>query len=104
MAAHAIQLDNRRRPDNGEVTLNDGGVTAAEAAVKMLHAHSVDTIFCLPGVQNDFFFNALYDHNQSAPDPIRIVHTRHEQGAAYMALGYALGSGDVGVLARKRVV
>jgi len=77
--------------------LNNEEVNAAEAAVKMLHAHGVTTIFCLPGVQNDFFFNALYDHNRSAADPIRVVHTRHEQGAAYMALGYALATGDVGV-------
>ncbi|HLA42817.1 MAG TPA: thiamine pyrophosphate-binding protein, partial [Aggregatilineales bacterium] len=28
---------------------------------------------------------------------IRVIHTRHEQGAAYMALGYALARGDVGV-------
>jgi len=77
--------------------LNDEGVTAARAAVEMLRAHGVDTIFCLPGVQNDFFFNALFDHNRSAPEPMRVVHTRHEQGAAYMALGYALATGSVGV-------
>jgi len=77
--------------------LNNKGVTAAQAAVEMLRAHGVDTVFCLPGVQNDFFFNALYDHNESPSEQIRVVHTRHEQGAAYMALGYALGSGGVGV-------
>ena len=41
-------------------------------------------LFCLPGVQNDDFFDALVD----APD-IRPIVTRHEQGAAYMALGAA---------------
>jgi len=32
-----------------------------------------------------------------ASEPIRVVHTRHEQGAGYMALGYALATGKVGV-------
>ncbi|HEV8016504.1 MAG TPA: thiamine pyrophosphate-dependent enzyme, partial [Stellaceae bacterium] len=48
-----------------------------------------DTIFGLPGVQNDVFFAALHD----AQDKIRVVHTRHEQGAAYMALGAAMATG-----------
>jgi len=29
-------------------------------------------------------------------DKVRVVHTRHEQGAAYMALGYAQATGKVG--------
>ena len=44
-------------------------------------------------MQNDYFYNAVYD----AGDQIRAIHTRHEQGAAYMALGYALASGKTGV-------
>ena len=72
-------------------------LTGGQAAVAMLSAHGVDTIFCLPGIQNDYFFNALYDHNREAEQPIRVVHSRHEQGAGYMALGYAVASGGVGV-------
>jgi acetolactate synthase I/II/III large subunit len=68
-------------------------VTGGEAIVHALLAHGVDTIFCLPGVQNDYLYNALYD----AGDKIRAIHTRHEQGAAYMALGAALSTGGVGV-------
>jgi acetolactate synthase I/II/III large subunit len=66
-------------------------VTGGEAVVTALLAQGVDTIFCLPGVQNDYFYNALYD----AGDAIRVIHTRHEQGAAYMALGAALSTGNV---------
>jgi acetolactate synthase-1/2/3 large subunit len=66
-------------------------LTGGEAAVKSLHAHGVKTLFCIPGVQNDWFFNALYDGGKG----IRVIHTRHEQGAAYMALGYAQATGDV---------
>ncbi|MCX6044689.1 MAG: thiamine pyrophosphate-binding protein [Chloroflexi bacterium] len=67
-------------------------VTGGEAIVKSIIKHGVDTLFALPGVQNDYFFNALYD----AGDQIRVIHTRHEQGAAYMALGYTLSTGKVG--------
>lgn len=66
-------------------------LTGGEAAVQSLHAHGLKTLFCIPGVQNDWFFNALYDRGEG----IRVIHTRHEQGAAYMALGYAQASGDV---------
>ncbi|HMO60133.1 MAG TPA: thiamine pyrophosphate-binding protein, partial [Roseiflexaceae bacterium] len=68
-------------------------LTGGEAIVKSLRAYGVDTIFGLPGVQNDYFYNALYDEGGA----IRLIHTRHEQGAAYMALGYALSSDSVGV-------
>lgn len=66
--------------------------TGGEAIVKSIINHGVDTLFALPGVQNDYFFNALYDEG----DKIRVIHTRHEQGAAYMALGYTLSTGRVG--------
>jgi acetolactate synthase-1/2/3 large subunit len=68
-------------------------VTGGEAIVKSLLSHGVDTIFGLPGVQNDYFYNALYDEG----DKIRVIHPRHEQGAAYMAMGYALSTDRVGV-------
>jgi acetolactate synthase I/II/III large subunit len=64
-------------------------MTAAEAVVTSLAAHGVDTVYALPGVQNDHLFDALY----KAGNCIRTVHTRHEQGAAYMALGAALVTG-----------
>ena len=67
--------------------------TGGEAIVDALLAHGVDTLFGLPGIQNDWLYNALFD----ARDRIRVVHTRHEQGAAYMALGYALARGDIAV-------
>ena len=67
--------------------------TGGEALVNGLLSHGIDTIFGLPGVQNDYFYTAVYD----ARDRMRVIHTRHEQGAAYMALGYALASGKTGV-------
>ena len=68
-------------------------LTGGEAVVKSLIAHGVETIFGLPGVQNDYLYNALYDHR----DQVRVIHTRHEQGAAYMALGYALSTDKIGL-------
>ena len=56
--------------------------TIASQIVQALRLAGIDTLFCLPGVQNDDFFDALVD----APD-IRPIVTRHEQGAAYMAAG-----------------
>jgi acetolactate synthase I/II/III large subunit len=64
-------------------------MTTAEAAVAELLAHGLDTIYALPGVHNDDFFDAL----AKAAAKIRTVHTRHEQGAAYMALGAAMATG-----------
>jgi acetolactate synthase-1/2/3 large subunit len=68
-------------------------MTGGEAIVRTLARFGVDTVFGLPGIQLDPLFDALYGHRQS----IRAYHTRHEQGSAYMALGYAQASGKVGV-------
>jgi acetolactate synthase-1/2/3 large subunit len=70
-------------------TLAAPTLTTAEATVAALLAHGLDTIYALPGVHNDVLFDALF----KASDRIRTVHTRHEQGAAYMALGAALATG-----------
>ncbi len=64
--------------------------TVAQLTVEFLIANGIDNLYCLPGVQNDPFFDALY-HRQ---DALRPIHTRHEQGAAYMALGAALATGE----------
>jgi acetolactate synthase-1/2/3 large subunit len=63
--------------------------TTAEATVAALLAHGIDTLYALPGVHNDHLFDAAF----RASDRLRLVHTRHEQGAAYMALGAALATG-----------
>src|SRR6478735_8095666 len=64
-------------------------MSGGDAVVRSILKHGVDTIYCLPGVQSDHLFNAMFD----AGDALRVVHTRHEQGAAYMALGAALATG-----------
>jgi acetolactate synthase-1/2/3 large subunit len=64
-------------------------MTAADAVVATLVAHGLDTIYALPGLQSDPLFDALFRFS----DRLRTIHTRHEQGAAYMALGAALATG-----------
>jgi acetolactate synthase I/II/III large subunit len=64
-------------------------MTTAEATVAALLAHRLDAVYALPGVHNDPLFDALY----RVANRLRTVHTRHEQGAAYMALGAALATG-----------
>ncbi|HKU97174.1 MAG TPA: thiamine pyrophosphate-binding protein, partial [Vineibacter sp.] len=64
-------------------------MSTAQAVVRSLAINGIDTMFCLPGVQNDPFFDALFD----SQDRIRAIHARHEQGAAYMAVGAAMATG-----------
>src|ERR1017187_8424012 len=64
-------------------------MSTGEATAATLIAHGLDTVYALPGVHNDHLFDAF----QRAGDQLRVVHTRHEQGAAYMALGAALATG-----------
>ena len=68
-------------------------LTGGEAAVDTLIAHGIHTLFGLPGVQNDWFYNALFDRR----DRIKVLHTRHEEGAAYMAFGAAAATGQPAV-------
>ena len=67
-------------------------VSGAVALLEAVVAYGVDTIFGLPGGQLDHFFDAIY----GAGDRVRLIGTRHEQGAAYMAFGYARSTGRVG--------
>src|SRR5262249_13857375 len=64
-------------------------MTTAEAVVASLAAHGIEAVYALPGIQNDHLFDVFY----KAGNRIRTVHTRHEQGSAYMALGAALATG-----------
>lgn len=61
----------------------------ADAVVESLIQHGIDTLYALPGVHNDHLFDAAF----RAQDRIRVIHPRHEQTAAYMALGAALVTG-----------
>ncbi len=68
-------------------------MTGAEALIKSVRRYDVDTVFGLPGGQTYHLFDAIYNEG----DSLRIINSRHEQGIAYMAYGYARSSGRVGV-------
>src|SRR5271157_4124640 len=61
----------------------------ADAVIESLIRHGIDTLYALPGVHNDHLFDAAH----AAQDRLRVIHPRHEQTAAYMALGAALVTG-----------
>ncbi len=67
-------------------------LTGAQALVQALQVEGVQTAFGIPGHQNLDIYDAL-----ARQDQIRHVLTRHEEGAGYMADGYARVSGRPGV-------
>jgi acetolactate synthase I/II/III large subunit len=70
-------------------------MTGADAVVDVLVKHGVSTLFGLPGIQLDPLFNAFHD----ARSRLNVINARHEQGVAYMALGFAQATGQPGVYA-----
>ncbi len=61
-----------------------GTITGARALVDGLLREGIDHVFGIPGTQNLAFLDALRDTPK-----IRFILTRHEQGAAFMAYGFA---------------
>lgn len=68
-------------------------ITGARALVECLLREGVDHIWGIPGTQNLPLIDALRD----TPE-IRFILTRHEQGAAFMAYGFARASGRPAVV------
>jgi thiamine pyrophosphate-dependent acetolactate synthase large subunit-like protein len=67
------------------------GSTCGEALVRLLQDYGVDTVFGIPGVHTLELYRGL------AGNAVRHVQPRHEQGAGFMADGYARASGKPGV-------
>jgi len=64
---------------------------AADLFIKALEAEGVEYIFGIPGEENLDFLNALKDSS------IRLILTRHEQAAGFMAATYGRLTGKAGV-------
>jgi acetolactate synthase-1/2/3 large subunit len=64
---------------------------ASDLFVKALEAEGVEYIFGIPGEENLDFLNSLKDSS------IRLILTRHEQGAGFMAATYGRLTGKAGV-------
>ena len=67
------------------------GKLGGHAVVAQLKAYGVDTVFGIPGVHTLELYRGL------AALGIRHIGVRHEQGAGFMADGYARASGKPGV-------
>ncbi len=65
--------------------------TGGAELIAQLEGYGVDTVFGMPGVHTLAFFEPL------AASGIRHVGARHEQGAGFMADGYARATGKPGV-------
>eukprot|EP00494_Astrolonche_serrata_P033940 UN34209 len=63
--------------------------TCGEVLVEILESYGIDTIFGIPGVHTVELYRGLENTG------IRHVTPRHEQGAGFMADGYARASGRV---------
>ena len=63
--------------------------TVASLPVETLIANGFTDLYCLPGMQNDPFFDSLYDRRDaSAP-----IQNRHEQGHDVRTLRAAVARG-----------
>jgi acetolactate synthase-1/2/3 large subunit len=67
-------------------------VTGAEIFLEALKREGVKTMFALPGGVVLKIFDVLHQQKD-----IRVILTRHEQGAGFMAVGYAKATGKPGV-------
>ena len=67
-------------------------LTGAEIFLESLKCEGVDTLFALPGGVVLKIFDVLHQQKD-----IRVILTRHEQGAGIMAEGYAKATGKPGV-------
>lgn len=65
----------------------------SDLVVERLLDWGVDTIFGFPGDGVDGFFEALRTHK----DKLRFIQVRHEEAAAFAAVGYAKYTGRLGV-------
>jgi len=67
-------------------------LSGAEIFLESLKREGVDTLFALPGGVVLKIFDVLHQQKD-----IRVILTRHEQGAGHMAEGYAKATGKAGV-------
>jgi acetolactate synthase-1/2/3 large subunit len=66
--------------------------TGAHALVETLLGEGLTTLFGIPGVGTLPVYDAFLDHRE-----LRHIEARHEQGAIFMADGFARAGGDIGV-------
>jgi acetolactate synthase-1/2/3 large subunit len=85
----ALEAANEEVP----VTAPDPTMRGADLIVQMLADAGVEVVFGLPGGAISSVHDALLDSR------LRVVTTRHENGAMFAAAGYAQATGKLGVVA-----
>jgi pyruvate dehydrogenase (quinone) len=98
LAATTVLGTELRSPENQTNDLSrnpspDAGATTADLLVEKLVEWGVSVVFGLPGDKIARIMDAL----RRRQDKIRFVLVRHEEGAAFMASGYAKFTGKLGV-------
>jgi acetolactate synthase-1/2/3 large subunit len=76
---------------SGKKSDSQDSMTAAEVIVRHLETHGVEYIFGVPGGAIEPLNNALSESK------IKVIVSKHEAGAAFMADGYARVSGQISV-------
>ncbi|HWW08065.1 5-guanidino-2-oxopentanoate decarboxylase [Collimonas sp.] len=77
--------------DAGALTLASAAISCGELLIKLLENYGVELVFGIPGVHTVELYRGL------ARSRLRHITPRHEQGAGFMADGYARVSGKPGV-------
>ena len=77
--------------DNKDKKSNTKIIKASDLMVQALEAEGVEYIFAVPGEENLDLLESL------RTSTIRLILTRHEQGAAFMAATYGRLTGKAGV-------
>jgi Thiamine pyrophosphate enzyme, N-terminal TPP binding domain len=93
LAATTVLGNELRSPENQTESQSDdftrdassASATTADLLVEKLAEWGVSVVFGLPGDKNAHIMDAL----RRRQDKIRFVLVRHEEGAAFMASGYA---------------
>ncbi|MEM7100241.1 MAG: thiamine pyrophosphate-binding protein [Pseudomonadota bacterium] len=82
---------NRKKPSNATANTTSGHLSVGEVVVKTLEDLGVTEVFGIPGNHTVELYRGL------SQTRIRHTTTRHEQGATFMADGYARATGRPGV-------
>ena len=89
------QLESKRHPLAGK------RMTGAEMMIQVLAQEGVDTVFGYTGgailPTYDAIFRYNVEHESHRSEQIQLIVPANEQGAGFMAAGYARASGKVGV-------
>ena len=75
------------------MTIREPKLSGGKAIIEAARANGMTTLFGVPGAQIYPLFDALHGTG------VELVVPRHEQAAAYMAMGYAKSTGRTGVFA-----